>query len=393
MYVLMIAHIGETLGHLVRGLSIADELTARGIQVELACSPRAASLLENWRIQYPHHRIRWDFSHNSMAPDVPSTRFLSFVTETTSDVVKLLNNTKPDLVIGLPGVFSVQAARSLGIPHISILHGPWLSPIVSVEKPTAVELAVLNFAQRIFMDGCVDRVYSHLSRTMGFPDLNYQGYLESETIFVPQPGLCLPTRSNIIETKFIRASFGPQSNLNHSKLEDACYVTFGSGNPCDISIIVELAQTVFPTIIVSTGKKQLRYGSPKIISQTYIASSTLAGRVAAVISHGGIGTVGTFAEYGTPQLIIPTEIDQATMAVHAVRFGIAKQYGLDVWARQPRLGRHLPDINKHELHRALIDLRLARNSSTDILADGAAEIASALSNWRLTKEKIQFMMS
>jgi len=116
------------------------------------------------------------------------------------------------------------------------------------------------------------------------------------------------------------------------------------------------------------------------LAKPFIASSSLAGQVAAVISHGGIGTVGTFAEHGTPQLIIPTELDQATMAVHAARLGLAMHCGLDSWARRGKLGRQLPEFSEAEFVSLLYIFRSTRKSSAKFVSSGASDILPALMN-------------
>lgn len=386
MRILMIAHIGETFGHLVRGLSIADELTARGVHVEFATSSDATWLLKTWKNTYTHHSIRWRFSHNSCDPDSPSSSFLNRLTESNLDILELIKDLHPDLIVGLPGIVTTQVARHLGIPHVSILHGPYLSPIVHLRDETKTESAVLEFARKIFCGGCVDSIFSHLSQVLGVPELTYDMYLQTETIFVPQPGLPLPDQQNIHQAHFIRASFGPPFCFQETNLMETCYITFGSGNPCDISRIVQLTCTVFPKVVISTGSSRLQSIPKGVIAKPFIASSSLAGRVAAVISHGGIGTVGTFAEYKTPQLIIPTELDQATMSIHAARLKIARYCGLDSWAKRQQLGRCLPNFDEEEFLHLLHILRSMSINSREIVSSGASDIASALV-CALTKEE------
>jgi UDP:flavonoid glycosyltransferase YjiC (YdhE family) len=380
MRILMVAHIGETLGHLVRGLSIADELTARGVSVEFAASDKARSLLKTWNHPYIHHRVRWDWSHNSCDPEKPHPSYLSRVSESVSDVLGLLDRVRPDLVVGLPGIFTTQAARHLTIPHVSVLHGPYLVPLLQLNEMTPTESAVFQFANKIFTGGCVDTIYSHLANMHGVPELSYETYLRTETIVVPHPGLRLPDLPNIHQARFIRASFGPPVDLAKLNLSETCYVTFGSGNPCDITRIIELARRVFPFVIVSTGRTKLGIIRDNVIAQSFIASFSLAGRVAAVISHGGIGTVGTFAEHGTPQLIIPTELDQATMAVLTARSNLALQCGLHSWADDPRLGRRMPDFRDGELLSLLEALRARPPVFPDVVSSGASDIAHTLTS-------------
>lgn len=379
MYILMAAHIGETLGHLARGLAIADELTANGSRVEFACSEKASWLLKGWKRRYVHHTVRWPFSHNGCNPIKPSTAFLGVVREMNADVLALLKRLQPDLVIGLPGIFTTQAARSVGIPHVSILHGPYLSPIDYFDNLSITEAAVLQFSRSIFSGGCIDAIYEELHRSLSLPNLTYDELLKTEQIFVPQPGMRLPHRGNIHVVGFIRASFGPPCELDPTVLGNSCYVTFGSGNPCDISRIIELCRNVFPTVLVSTGQNTLREVPSGAVARPFIASSSLAGRIPVVVSHGGIGTVGTFVEYATRQIIIPTELDQATMAIHAARLGIAQHCGLDAWASVPMLGRQLPKFEEEEFVALLTQLKSKPSTSAGFECSGASQIAQTLS--------------
>lgn len=376
--ILMVAHIGETLGHLVRGLAIADELTALGVSPEIAASSNARWALQTWSRSYTHHVISWAWSHNAVNVDKPTSAYLSNVIESNRQVLDLLETERPSLVVGLPGVFTTQAARYLGIPHASILHGPYLTPIIELDHPTTTESAVIEFARRIACGGTFDLILSHLSKQLSLPKLSYEEYLANEPIFVPQPGLPIPNLDNLYQAGFIRASLGPPFDDAHVNFDQACYITFGSGNPCDITRIVEMARSVFPWVIVSTSATPLRHIPSGVIERPFIASSALAGRVAAVVSHGGIGTVGTFAEHRTPQLIIPTEIDQAIMAIHACRLGIARQCGLDAWAKSLRLGRHLPEFDDEELLSTLKALQSGPMGPENIISSGASEVARGL---------------
>ncbi len=378
MYILMIAHIGETLGHLVRGLAIADALAELGIEVGIATSMIGNELLSKWERSYKHHQISWTFSHNSINT---SSAYINHVIESYVDVLNLLKkNRRPDLIVGLPGIFTAQVARHLNIPHVSVLHGPYLSPIVELPDQTALESTVINFVSKLFCDGPVDIIYSHLAHKFGLNKLTYREYLHTEPILVPQPGLPLSQYQNIRQVGFIRASFGPPLDFNGIDIERACHITFGSGNPCDISRIIQLTSMVYPLVIVATGLTPLSNVPKNVIKRPFIASSSLAGRVPTVISHGGIGTVGTFAEYGTSQLIIPTEPDQATMAIHGARLGITDHCGLESWATNPELGRHIPPFSDEEFFESLVRVNHRSRKPVSFRSSGSRDIASIISH-------------
>jgi hypothetical protein len=298
------------------------------------------------------------------------------VLETAADVRAELEARQPHLIVGFPGVFTAQIARTLGIAHLSVLHGPYLWPFVELESPTPAESAVRDFAQR-GMDNVASDLMHEIARELGMADLDYAEYLETEHILVPQPELPLHVRDNVAELGFVRASYGNPEPPPSVDLERSALISFGSGNPCDLTEVVAAARQVFPQVVVTGWRDHHGKVAPGVFAQGAIASSTFAGRVGAVISHGGIGTVGTFAEHGTPQVMVPTEIDQATMAIHAVRTGIAEQYGLEAWAEQPRLGRHLPPIDRDELA-----ARLVRACESPLPptrpSDGAADLADEI---------------
>lgn len=376
MRILMIAHVGQTVGHLVRCLAIAEELHALGVTPEIAASPQGKWVVEQAGTEYRYHPVDWDWSHNEIHPERPTQDYARSVVASVRQVLQVLEEVRPDLVVGCPGVFTAQAARSRGIPHVSILHGPYLSPVIDIEEPTHTEAAVIDFGRRIACGGAVDSLLARLSDQLFLPRLTYQDYLNSEPIFVPQPGLHLPEMPNLETTDFIRASIGPPVDPTVD-LQGACHITFGSGNPCDISRIAELASAIFPRVVTAASSTPLACLPDNVIVQPFIASASLAGRVAAVISHGGIGTVGTFAEHGTAQLVIPTEIDQATMAVHGVKLGVTRQCGLESWASDLRLGRHLPYLDDENLKHELEQL-VAHRPSLVRSSAGATMIAEAL---------------
>jgi UDP:flavonoid glycosyltransferase YjiC (YdhE family) len=378
MRALFVVHIGETVGHLVRALAIADELHLSGINVEIACSDSGKWLLESWHIKYNHHSLVWPFSHNSLTTGLPTESMCESVRMANSQVIHVLKRKQPDIVIGCPGIFSAQVSRSLGIKHVSVLHGPYLSPVTTLNNPSLIELSILSFT-RSYFDNCVNHIYKYLSQSLKLIFMTYDDYLRTETIFIPQLILQLPKWINFNVVPFIRASFGPPIDGDEIDFKNTCYITFGSGNPCNIEPIVRITESIFPKVIVSCGLTNLRPSKSTTVCQPFIASSSLAGRVSAVISHGGIGTVGTFAETGTTQLIIPTEVDQAIMAVHAERAGIARSLGLNEWARNPALGRRLREIPEQEILRTIKQLTEAPKSNC-IDASGASCISNSIIN-------------
>ena len=372
MRALFVVHIGETVGHLVRALAVADEMAERGVSVEIACSRAGSWLLEEWNQRYSFHALDWSFSHNSLSVGSPSAQHTKPIIDMQYSLMRVLREVRPDVVIGFPGIFSAQVCRTEGVQHFSVLHGPYLSPIVQLADATVEERAVLNFGSEFF-HSFVNGIYDCLHATLGLQNLTYSDYLLTEQILVPQPSLGFPNISNLHVVPFIRASFGPELLIGDTN-QRICYITFGSGNPCGIEEIVHAAEDCFERVCVTAGFRQVQAKRKDTVVLPFAASASLASRVDTVVSHGGIGTVGTFAEAGARQLIIPTEVDQATMAVHAPRAGLASVVGLSEWASRPMLGRRLPHLSKTQLHDAMVSLHEAPNPPC-VVASGAAYIA------------------
>jgi UDP:flavonoid glycosyltransferase YjiC (YdhE family) len=374
MRVMLVAHVGETFGHLIRGLSIVKELSKFGCSIEIVSSPEAAEIIANSGLKCDFHPIRWDWSHNACEIDGLSAQFLNRILETIEDLLEVVGRCSPDFILGMPGFASTQVARHYKIPHASVIHGPHFAPIIKLENASETELYVLEMSKKVCL-GPLNNAFQVLNRIFELPILDYKSYLESEMIFIPQPKLPFDKSANMFETSFVRGTIGPPFKGIPADLKDCCYITFGSGNPCDITRVILMTREIFPKVIVNVGRMKLGTFPDGITTAPFIASTNLAGHVSAVISHGGIGTVGTFAECGTPQLIIPTEFDQANMAIHASRAGIAKQVGLQSFVKRSQLGRRLVEFTDNELLAAIDAMRNQSVSANPEPSSGAEEIA------------------
>ncbi len=376
MRILLVVHIGETLGHLVRALTVADELHQRGCTIHITAAGRAADVVAAHNPLFRFHPVDWQWSHNSHSPSRLIPKLLNSIFRSGHAISDVMTSVRPDLVLGFPGVVSGYAARRLKVPHASVMHAPYLAPLWNVTDPAPEEEAIIAFSRR--MCKIADRTAWALLTVLGQRRLRYSEFLQTERIFVPQPGLQLSSANpNIKVVSFIRGSIGPSLDELDIPVEDSCYVTFGSGNPCDIVPLVRAAAEVFEHVIVTYGSQKLGFESSRVTARPLLSSASLAGRVKAVVSHGGLGTVGTFAAFGTPQLIIPTELDQATTAMYSRRAGIARTLGLETWTRRKRLGRRLPMFDANAVRDKLLGLHASGKGKT-VATSGAAEIADGI---------------
>lgn len=374
MNIVIVAHVGETLGHVIRGLSIAEALRARGASVVFVTSTVARQIVQSRGFEVEPNE--WSWSHNASSVDDVTPDFARKVLRTMTALGEVLRRRQPDLAIGVPGLASIQPAWAAGVEHVSLVHGPYLAPLVDVSGLDDYERRIVSLAARVCL-GSVNQMFRLAHVKLRLPAMNYDMFVSKQRLLVPHPGYPFAGPSNIRRVGFIRASYGgpvpPDLDLGRT-----CYVTFGSGNPCDISQIVNAASEVFEHVLVTTGMAAPPLTAPRnAVVRSDVASAAIAGRAQAVVTHGGLGTIGTFARSGTPQLIIPTELDQAVTAVFAVHSGIARQYGLEHFAMRTRLGRQLPQFDPASLRAAVGRLREG-TQETAVESNGAADVAALL---------------
>ncbi|HZR20186.1 MAG TPA: glycosyltransferase [Verrucomicrobiae bacterium] len=93
-----------------------------------------------------------------------------------------------------------------------------------------------------------------------------------------------------------------------------------------IQAAAEASQILGRNFIVTTGHptKLGRSASPNLIVQSYIPFSRLFPQAAAVVHHGGVGTIAVAIASGVRQVIIPMAFDQFDNAARASRLGVAR---------------------------------------------------------------------
>ena len=225
MKVLIVAHVGETLGHLVRAISVAEKLSSLGVSVLIASSAQAHKVLHERLAgsKIGFRDVQWSWSHNAHSAQAPSA-YHQLIEQSNRNLLQLLDNERPDLLLSFPGVFTAQAARSRDIPHISVLHGPYVSPILDRQRFDRIERVVLDFVSELMIGGLWDSIFVHLSRSLNLPRMTYDSFLKQELIVVAQPGLDLPPLQNMVQCGFILGSYGSTEDLPLSR--GTCYVTF-----------------------------------------------------------------------------------------------------------------------------------------------------------------------
>jgi UDP:flavonoid glycosyltransferase YjiC (YdhE family) len=250
-----------------------------------------------------------------------------------------------------------------------------LSELVDPSGHDAIGRRILTLGASFFRQQG-QLAFDALTGELGLPELDYGEFLRDETLFVPDPLVPIDDAPNIWRLPFISAGYGSPPPLSVPQLGSTCLVTFGSGNPCDVREVVLAARRHFPSVLFCSPRARVEHKG--VINMSHLDARQIAPHIRAVVSHSGLGTIGTFAGHGVAQLVMPTEIDQATTAIHARRHGLADVIGLEAWSARAALGRRLV-IAETALDEGMA--RLARRSgrlAAQYSATGAGEAATAL---------------
>jgi rhamnosyltransferase subunit B len=137
---------------------------------------------------------------------------------------------------------------------------------------------------------------------------------------------------------------------------------------------LEAARRLKRRAVLLVGEQALggfaHFGSDQVYVCAYAPHSLLFPRAAAIVHHGGIGTLAQALRSGRPQLIVPYFADQIDNAARAARLGVA---------RVSSPGRYRAASASRELARLLGDpgciARAAKVGESVASEDGAAQAA------------------
>lgn len=371
MRILIVPHIGHTSGHMVRANAIAEVLRSLdpATEVLIAANPRVAP----WASRTSSFTaLPWDWSHHEAGhAGAPSAEYIGRVARSAAAVRDLLLVTRPDVVIGIPGYATVQAALALGIRHVSVLHGPHVA--AHVDAPSSADAAAEVWrTSRGVVREMVQYAFDGIAARVGLPRLTVDEFGMSECVIAQPP---TPHTETIgTAAGFIRASVGDPI-APAASLEDSCLVTFGTGNPCDLTRVVTPLAMRFEKVIVNTCGTPVAHPLPRNVElHPFVSSASVAERIRLVVCHGGIGTLGAFVPARARVLAIPIELDGAcNAAMFEGRWNIAA-LGLSAWTAPESLTRRLPAFSDDEFH-AAVDEVLARPLATPPAPRGADHIA------------------
>ncbi|MEU9085403.1 glycosyltransferase [Streptomyces sp. NPDC048357] len=371
--------MSEALSHVLRAREVGFRLKDLGWQVSHVASDAAASRLTGAGISFHSRGIPWRWGHNRYGV-VDQT---DFYTETCRHLESALKELRPDVVIGIPGIASFQVCRKLGIPHHSILHGPWLSPLIPTRGADSLpgEVGALT-AMNATLAGPVSEQLRLQSRSLGITETDYKDFLQFENILVSHTGLEFTPSANLIPLESITADYGPtELPAAIGAPESLACITFGSAVRFDAQSLVEQLEAVCDRVLVVGRGATVAKPGPKVVQVDKFNTISLARQSSIVVCHGGIGTVASVMSCGTPVVCIPNDVDQAVNSIVADRMGQGQTVGLSAWRTRNPAGREFPAVDSAEIGSA-VRRALDAGEYAPVRSEGALQVARYLHTQR-----------
>lgn len=331
---------GATLAHVARPLMLAKELDASLFDVTL-CRPKAFSKLTEGLL-FPILSLECQDSKTfaqKLANGAPLYDFptlCSYVDEDRS----LIDQIKPDVIVGDFRLSLSVSARLESIPYIAICDAYW-SPERALNPPLPVlrftRYTPIPFAEFIFRKIAPFAFQLHalplerLRKKFGLPSLGHdlrRCYTDADLrLFANFPAL-YPEVTPHEEAAFIGPiAWSPDSQGNLDFLAGKgplTYITMGSsGNPKVIEYIVPILEHLGSRIVITTAGKPLSLKS--ISSSTlvfdFLPGSEVCQHADLVICNGGSPTTNQALTNGVPVLGIAENMDQFLNMEAIVAYG------------------------------------------------------------------------
>lgn len=275
-----------------------------------------------------------------------------------------------------------SVAESLGVPHRFIAYDPILfrsqqHPPVLCTRPELPRWAnrwLWSIQGRLLQFG-IGKALNQQRAALGLaPTRDVYGLLLGRNPLLAAEERIAPLPSDAQAVRCIGCLHPFDQSPLPTKLEaflgagpPPVYFGFGSMTDPDprrsTALLLEAIERAGIRAVVSEGWAGL--GRVSLPSQVVVVGSvdhsTLFGRVAAVVHHGGAGTTTTAARCGVPQILVPHVLDQFHWA-----------------ARIQRLGVGTPPLVRRKLSVDALALRLRAVCENEWIADRAAELGERL---------------
>jgi UDP:flavonoid glycosyltransferase YjiC (YdhE family) len=319
-----------TLAHVARPVVLARTLDSAHHEVHLAWDPRYRRLFGD--LPFLQHAIR----------SIPVRQFLDalargrpvYDVQTLRDYVredlKVLDEVRPDLVVGDFRLSLAVSARLAGVPYLAICNAYW-SPHARQRYP--VPELPFNRVLGLTLGGALFRLLRPLAfalhtrplnrvrRQYGLPTLGLdlrRVYTEADHVLyadVPEliPTFGLPTSHHYLGPVLWSPAVSPPDWWDEvPRGQPVIYITLGSSGRGELLDVVldALAELPMSILAAKAGRADGRPAPANAFVADYLPGCEAAARASLVICNGGSPTTQQALAAGVPVLGIPDNLDQ-----------------------------------------------------------------------------------
>ena len=319
-----------TLAHVARVFTLANSLDRNTYEILIACDPRYKNLFSSYNI--PTKSI-YTISSNSFStalekgtPIYKTTTLEKYVTED----LKLIDDFKPDVVVGDFRISLAISATKSQIPYITLTNAYW-SPFAEINYPVPdipiTKIFGAKIAQtmfdivRPFVFSLHTKPLNKVFKKFGLPDLGSDlrnTYTwANHVIYADLPEMVsmktLPSNHHFIGPVLWSPSIPlPKwwDELNTEK--PIIYLNLGSsGKKSIIPQVLDWLSELDANIVCATASDNaLQTDHNNVFISSYLPGDKVCERAAVVICNGGSPTTYQALSKGVPILGIPHNLDQ-----------------------------------------------------------------------------------
>ena len=260
------------------------------------------------------------------------------------------------VMIANPGVLAARLVQERqALPMASLLLQPWVIPSIEAppimpggfSQPTWAPKSLAKLYWSAFHRVCDSIVKPQLEpvrNRLGLPPVSdtMSWWLSPELVIgmFPEwygpPQTDWPRQIRLTDFPFpaddSNQALAPELEKFLASAESPVVCTFGTGMRHAKGLIEACVRACLNSgrsvIVLSKDRSQWPAHPPESVFRAeFVPLKTLLPRSAAIVHHGGVGTVAAAFRSGTPQVIIPFCFDQVENAVKAVRLGVGVKVG------------------------------------------------------------------
>lgn len=323
-------------GHFFPLVPLARELVASGHEVLVATAKRFCPVVEASGLRAVPAGMDWEETHGGMAAafpallEVPPEGAKDFVIgqlfagvtamRTVPDLLGICETWRPDVLVRENTEFgAVVVADLTGVPHVAV-QAVAFAHLEESRESLRLNLSLVRGGFGLAPDLALDRLYPHFVISFVPPSLHEAGGRLPDTlshlrapVFDRPEGESLPHWVGVLDERpTVCMTLG----------------TVFTGRSERYVVVIEGLADEPVNLVVTTGQRHdpQAFGPlpPNVHVERYVPQSLLFPHCAAVIHHGGSGTVLAALTHALPQVIVPMGADQTNNARRCRELGAAR---------------------------------------------------------------------